>query len=130
MSARPHAPRAYAGTRAGGDRGGAIVEYVAVFPIALVVILLCFEALMSGLMVERVENAARTGARTASRQQDAGACHAAAIDAMPGWINKKEADGGWRGDGLYCHVRAKIPVLWPGAPLDFTIDRTVHMPVG
>jgi TadE-like protein len=124
-------PRPMTSRRPGrGDGGVAITEYVAVFPVALVVILLAFEGLMSGMTVERVENAARTGARVASQQQNAAACHDSALGVMPGWINHKEVDGGWQGDGLYCHVRVKVPVLWPGAPLDFTIDRTVHMPVG
>jgi hypothetical protein len=112
------------------DLGAAITEYIAVFPVALVVILLAFEGLMSGMTVERVENAARTGARVAGQRQNAEACRGSALGVMPGWINQKEVDGGWQDDGVYCHVRVKIPVLWPGAPLDFTIDRTVHMPVG
>jgi hypothetical protein len=112
------------------DRGAAITEYVAVFPVALVVILLAFEGLMSGMTVERVENAARTGARVAGQRQNADACRSSALSVMPGWINHKKVVGGWQGDGVYCHVRVDIPVLWPGAPLDFTIDRTVHMPVG
>ncbi|MDN3356896.1 TadE family protein [Actinomadura sp. DC4] len=112
------------------DRGAAITEYIAVFPVALAVILFAFEGLMSGMTVERVENAARTGARVASQRQDAGACRGSALGVMPGWINRRKVVGGWRDDGVYCHVRADIPVLWPGAPLDFTIDRTVHMPVG
>jgi hypothetical protein len=49
---------------------------------------------------------------------------------MPGWLNNRVADGGPSGDGLYCHVRAKVPLLWPGVPLDFTVDRTVRMPMG
>lgn len=116
--------------RTRSDGGAAITEYVAVFPVAMVVILLAFEGLMSGMTVERVENAARTGARVASQQQNSGACGGAAGEAMPTWINHRQINGGWQDDGLFCHVRAEIPLLWPGAPLDFTIDRTVHMPVG
>jgi hypothetical protein len=31
---------------------------------------------------------------------------------------------------VYCHVRAKVPLLWKGVPLDFTVNRTVTMPLG
>jgi TadE-like protein len=118
------------GHAAHGDSGAAITEFVAILPIVLVIILVAFEALMASTTVERVENAARTGARLASQRQDAGTCAGSALDAMPGWLDHHEADGGWQGRGLYCHVRAEIPVLFPGAHLDFTIDRTVRMPVG
>lgn len=113
-----------------GDGGVVLTEYAAVFPVALIVILIAFEALMAGMSVERLDNAARTGARVASQRQNAGECTRVALGAMPRWINDRQVDGGWRDDGLYCHVRAKIPLLWPGAPLDVTVDRTVHMPVG
>jgi hypothetical protein len=116
--------------RASGDSGAAITEFVAILPIVLVIILVAFEALMAGTTVERVENAARTGARLASQQQDAGTCAGSAQDAMPGWLDHRSVDGGWEGRGIYCHVRAEVPVLFPGAHLDFTIDRTVRMPVG
>jgi hypothetical protein len=121
-----HGPR----RRGQGDDGAAIIEFIAILPIALVIILVAFEALMAGTTVERVENAARTGARLASQQQDAGTCAGSALDAMPGWLDNHHVDGGWDGRGVYCHVRAEVPVLFPGAHLDFTIDRTVRMPVG
>jgi hypothetical protein len=124
MSTRVSRLRAY------GDRGGALTEFVAILPIGLVIILVAFEALMAGTTVERVENAARTGARLASQQQDPGTCADHALASMPGWLDNRSADGGQEGRGLYCHVRAEVPVLFPGAHLDFTIDRTVHMPVG
>jgi len=49
-------------TQAGpNDHGGVVAEYAAIFPVVLVVILICFEALMAATTVERIENAARTG---------------------------------------------------------------------
>jgi hypothetical protein len=116
--------------RANGDTGAAITEFVAILPIVLVIILIAFEALMAGTTVERVENAARTGARLASQEQDAGICSGSALDALPTWLDDHHVDGGWDGRGVYCHVSAEVPVLFPGAHLDFTIDRTVRMPVG
>ncbi|WP_433171279.1 TadE/TadG family type IV pilus assembly protein [Actinoallomurus sp. CA-150999] len=116
--------------RGTGDGGAAITEFVAILPIGLVIILVAFEALLAETTVERVENAARTGARLASQEQNAGTCADSAMNAAPSWLDRIQADGGWRGNGLYCHVRAEVPVLFPGAHLDFTIDRTVQMPVG
>jgi TadE-like protein len=117
-------------TAAPSDRGGVIAEYAAIFPIVLIVILICFEALMAAVTVERVENAARTGARVASQQRNAGACRGAALDAMPRWINDRSVDAGRSFDSFSCHVRAEVPLLWPGAPITITVDRTVRMPVG
>lgn len=118
------------GRPVGRDRGVSAVEYAATFPLVVCTILLAFEALMAAVTVERVENAARTGARTAGQDQRAAACRTAALEAMPGWLNDKTVSGGPAGDGVFCRVRAHVPVLWPGVPLDFTVDRTVTMPLG
>jgi Flp pilus assembly protein TadG len=113
------------------DHGGAAIEFSAVLPSALIIIFLAFQALMASTTVERVENAARTGARAASQAHDAGVCGSAATGAMPSWLNDRSVDSGSSGnDGVYCHVRAKVPLVWPGVPLDFTVNRTVHMPMG
>ncbi len=130
MSTNSRGLRRHGRRRARGDDGAAITEFIAILPIGLVIILVAFEALMAGTTVERVENAARTGARMASQAQNSGLCTGSAQEAMPGWLDHREVDGGWEGQGLFCHVRAEVPVLFPGAHLDFTIDRTVHMPVG
>jgi Flp pilus assembly protein TadG len=120
-------------TRAAGrrDRGNVMVEFGAILPIALFIILICFEALMVSLTVERVENAARTGARVASTERRANACRGAAMGAMPSWLNDKRVSyGGSSFTGYQCTVRADVPLLWPRIPLDVTVERTVHMPVG
>lgn len=113
------------------DHGGVTLEFGAVLPTALFIIFVAFQALMASTTVERVENAARTGAREASKMHDPGVCTGAAMGAMPSWLNDRSADSGASGnDGVYCHVRAKVPLLWPGIPLEFTVNRTVHMPMG
>jgi hypothetical protein len=113
------------------DRGGVLVEFAGVFPVALVVILICTETLLVATTVERVENATRTGARVASQQRNAEAGRAAALEAMPGWLSEHTVDGGRTRDGGFsCRVRAKVPLLWPGAPLNLTVERTVQMPAG
>jgi Flp pilus assembly protein TadG len=113
------------------DHGAVLVEFAGIFPVALVVILISVEALLAGTSVERVENATRTGARVASQQHSVAAGRAAALDAMPGWLGRRSVDGRRTADGGFSlHVRAKVPLLWPGAPLNVTVDRTVHMPAG
>lgn len=113
------------------DGGSAILEYVGMLPAVLFILLVCFEALMVARTVERIENAARTGARVASQQRDAGACRGAAMGALPSWLNDKSVSGnGSQFTGYSCRVRAKVPVVWRSIPLDVTVERTVHMPVG
>ncbi|QKW34162.1 pilus assembly protein [Actinomadura sp. NAK00032] len=113
------------------DRGTASVEFAALLPIVLGVVLVCFGALTASTTVERVENAARTGAREAAMRQDPAACVPAAAAALPAWLNDRTVRGGEAGgDGVSCTVRAKVPLLWRGVPLDFTVTRTATMPNG
>ncbi|MFA1545105.1 TadE family protein [Actinomadura chokoriensis] len=129
--------RSRAGHRAGrpaADAGAAAVEFAAVLPLVLMIIFLAFQAYMASTTVERVENAARTGAREASKRMDAGACQRWAQNAMPSWLNDYSIQGGPTtvngGDAVYCRVRAQVPVIWKGIPLDFGVTRTVTMPLG
>lgn len=118
------------------DQGVVLVEYAAAFPVVAAIILLCFEWMTVSTTVERVDNAARTGARTAAQDQDVRSCPLAAERALPGWLNGSAVDGtptppdGSGTPGVTCRVRAKVPVLFPGVPLDFTVDRAVSMPMG
>ncbi|GAA0964211.1 TadE/TadG family type IV pilus assembly protein [Actinocorallia libanotica] len=112
------------------DRGAAAVEYAAMFPLATLLILFLFEALMTSLSVERVENAVRTGARTASQNHAVGACVPAAHAAMPGWLNDKVVTAAATDGGVKCSVQADVPLLWPGVPFEFTVQRSVTMPMG
>lgn len=123
-------------TRSLDDRGTALVEFAGAFPVAAAIILLCFEWMTASTAVERVDNAARTGARAAAQNQSVASCRPAAERALPTWLNGSVIDGtatppdGSKVPGVVCRVRAKIPVLWPGLPLDFTVDRAVSMPMG
>ncbi|SEG43629.1 TadE-like protein [Thermomonospora echinospora] len=116
--------------RRGGEEGTASVELAAMLPTVVMIMLFSFEALMAAWTIERVENAARTGARLAGQSQDSGACVPGAQAAMPGWLNDYSASGTPSGNGVQCRVRATVPVLFPGVPLDFTVERTVTMPQG
>jgi Flp pilus assembly protein TadG len=119
---------------AGDDRGGVAIEFAGIIPFALLVILLSFQAYVSSTTVERVENIARTGAREASQRYDPGQCRRHALNAMPAWLNEYQIEGGATRvggeDAVYCRVRAKLPLLWKGVPLDYTVTRTVTMPLG
>lgn len=120
-----------AGARARApDRGAAAIEYAALLPVVIVLLLLAFQAYTASTTVERIENAARTGARVAGQHYDPERCPAAALASMPSWLNDHQVDGGRTGGGVYCHVRAKLPLLWKGVPLDITVNRTVTMPLG
>ncbi|GAA2723405.1 TadE/TadG family type IV pilus assembly protein [Actinocorallia aurantiaca] len=112
------------------DRGAAAVEYAGMFPITALLLLTLFEALMASLSVERVENAVRTGARTASQTHTVAACVPAAHGAMPDWLNGKVVTAAAADGGVECSVKAEVPLLWPGVPLEFTVERTVTMPMG
>ncbi|POM25062.1 TadE-like protein [Actinomadura rubteroloni] len=116
------------------DAGAVATEFAGVFPIALVMILVAFQAYMASTTVERVENAARTGAREASKEMNPGRCAEFARAALPDWLNEHAVSaaattaGGT--DAVSCTVRAQVPLLWKGVPLDFGVTRTVTMPLG
>lgn len=127
-----------------GDEGQAAVQFAGMLPIVLLAILLCFKVYVTIATVEKIDNAARTGAREASQAHQPAVCPTAAMKTLPRWLTKLENPGDHlpadrkarvrataSGDdirGISCRVEAKVPVLWPAVPLDFTVDRTVHMP--
>jgi hypothetical protein len=117
------------------ERGSVTVELGGIFPLIGIIILMCFDALLVATTVERVENAARTGARAASQAQDLSpaTCMSRAGEAMPSWINgTPEITGRPVGvSGVSCRVKAKIPLIWKNVPyLEIEIDRNVSMPMG
>jgi Flp pilus assembly protein TadG len=116
------------------DSGAVALEYAATIPLAFFVIFLSFQAYISFTTVSRVENIARTGAREASQDYEPAACVRYANSVRPTWLNDYKIEGGKTevadGDAVYCHVEAKLPLLWKGIPLDYTVNRTVTMPLG
>lgn len=68
------------------ERGQVTLEFVGIFPLVLIVILICLQAFVTVVAYERVHNAARTGARTASMGRDG---TNAAWGALPGWLIKE-----------------------------------------
>jgi Flp pilus assembly protein TadG len=112
------------------DHGTASVEFLSMVPLVLVMMGLALELVASFLAIERVENAARTGARVAS-MSDPTAGRQAAEAALPGWLNDQSVTVAPAGQGtVECTIRAKVPLLWKGIPFDVTVVRRVEMPVG
>ncbi|MBB6399785.1 Flp pilus assembly protein TadG [Actinomadura coerulea] len=116
------------------DAGAAAVEFAGVLPVALLVVFVAFQAYISFTTVSRVENIARTGAREAAQHYDPSRCVEYANRVRPYWLNDYKIDGGRTevagADAVYCHVEARLPVLFKGVPLDYTVNRTVTMPLG
>ncbi|WP_018655768.1 TadE/TadG family type IV pilus assembly protein [Actinomadura flavalba] len=117
------------------DRGAAAIEFAAILPTALLVILVCYQAYVASTTVERVENAARSGARVASQRYDPALCRPYAERALPKeWLTAYRVEGGATtvgGDAaVSCRVEAKLPLLFKGLPVDFTVRRTVTMALG
>src|SRR5262245_52756434 len=102
------------------DRGSMLMEFAGILPLILIVVLLCFEALVVATTVERVENAARTGAREASKSQIPAKCVLEAKRAMPTWINgpaRVDFQTIGNNNGVACHVNAKVPVFFKNVHL-------------
>lgn len=122
------------GSRRRGDAGAVALEFAGSVPIAFLVIFLSFQAYISFTTVSRVENIARTGAREASQRYEPGLCAEYANGVRPAWLNDYKIEGGTTTvdgtDAVYCHVEAKLPLLFKGVPLDYTVKRTVTMPLG
>ena len=130
--------------RVRGDRGQAGVQYIGLLPLLVIVVAVCIKIYIMINTVEQIDNAARTGARTASINHSPAQCPTAALDALPTWLKAppesddrlEDGSGQWAratvsGSGLdtiSCRVEARVPVLWQGVPFDLTVNRTVHMP--
>ncbi|TDC80845.1 hypothetical protein [Actinomadura sp. 7K507] len=121
------------------DEGSAAVEFMAWIGFVLATLFCAYEAYTAFATVEQVENATRTGARTASMQGVAlhepttkiGPGTRAASAALPEVITDREITvEALAGDTVRCTVRAKVPLIANGLPLNITVLRRVEMPVG
>jgi hypothetical protein len=94
-----------------GDRGQVAAELVAVVPILACVVLLLAQAVVAGYALWSAGNAARAGARAAHVGGDP---RAAALSALPGWLERKaEVDAS---GSLEVEVEVEAPALLPGLP--------------
>ena len=114
--------------RRDSDRGGPLLEFAAIFPILLMVAVIAIEAFLAFVAVERLESAARAGARVAGAQQLPGA-EAAAREALPVWLDDATVTSGANdSDGFYVEVSHPLPIVFSSAGLNVTLTRRVDMP--
>ncbi len=98
------------------------------FPILLMVCVLAIEAFLAFVAVERLESAARAGARVAGSEQLAGA-ETVAREALPPWLDDATITSGVNdSDGYYVEVSHPIPIVFSSVGLDLTLTRRVDMP--
>lgn len=114
--------------RRDGDRGGPLLEFAAVFPILLLVAVIAIEAFLAFVAVERLESAARAGARVAGAEQLEGA-EAAARASLPPWLDGATVTSGVNEhEGFYVEVSHPLPIVFSASGLDLTLTRRVEMP--
>ncbi|MCY9782501.1 pilus assembly protein [Nocardiopsis sp. EMB25] len=114
--------------RRDSDRGGPLLEFAAMFPILLMVCVLAIEVFLAFVAVERLESAARAGARVAGTEQLDGA-ETAAREALPTWLDGATVTSGVNeSDGYYVEVSHPIPIVFSSVGLDLTLSRRVDMP--
>ncbi|MFI6575055.1 TadE/TadG family type IV pilus assembly protein [Nocardiopsis sp. NPDC050513] len=110
------------------DRGGPLLEFAAMFPILLLVCVMAIEAFLAFVAVERLESAARAGARVAGAEQLAGA-EQAARSALPTWLDDATITSGTNdSDGYYVEVSHPVPIVFSSVGFDLMLTRRVDMP--
>ncbi len=108
--------------RGAAQRGQASVEFVAMLPVAVVVMLTALQFLAAGATRELAGHAAGAGAVALLQRADA---RDAARDAVPGWSTSRMAITVRGGDVT---VRMRPPTLVPG--LARLLESTVHARAG
>ncbi|WP_433698099.1 TadE/TadG family type IV pilus assembly protein [Nocardiopsis sp. CA-288880] len=110
------------------DRGGPLLEFAAFFPILLLTAVVAIEAFLAFVAAERLESAARAGARVAGAEQLPGA-EAAALEALPSWLDDATVTSGTNdSEGFYVEVSHPLPIVFSSSGLDLTLTRRVDMP--
>lgn len=122
-------PPSRSANRTRGDRGSQTLEYAAFFPLLLLVVVIVFEAFAVFTALERMESAARAGARLASTEGTAAASYTA-TQSLPSWLQSRGAavsvvatDGGYYGE-----VTATMPLVFRNSGMEFDLTRRVDMP--
>ncbi|WP_017606776.1 TadE/TadG family type IV pilus assembly protein [Nocardiopsis alkaliphila] len=124
---RTSRPRPPLRSRRDADRGGPILEFAAVLPLLLLTVVVAFEAFMAFVAIERLESAARAGARVAGSQRLEGA-EAAARQALPAWLEDATITSGTNDSaGFYVEVSHSLPIVF-SVDLNVTLTRRVDMP--
>ncbi|GAA1081284.1 TadE/TadG family type IV pilus assembly protein [Nocardiopsis metallicus] len=110
------------------DRGGPILEFAVVLPILLLTVVVSIEAFLAFVAIERIESAARAGARVAGSEQLEGA-ERAARTALPSWLENADVTSGANdSDGYYVEVSHPMPIVFSSVDLNLTLTRRVDMP--
>ncbi|GAA1466405.1 pilus assembly protein [Nocardiopsis exhalans] len=114
--------------RRNSDRGGPILEFAAVLPVLLLTVVVSIEAFLAFVAIERIESAARAGARVAGSEQLEGA-ERAARTALPSWLENADVTSGANdSDGYYVEVSHPMPIVFSSVDLNLTLTRRVDMP--
>ncbi|KOX24334.1 pilus assembly protein TadE [Nocardiopsis sp. NRRL B-16309] len=112
----------------GADRGGPLLEFAAIFPILLITAVVAVEAFLAFVAAERLESAARAGARVAGTQELGGA-EAEARAALPTWLDDATVTAAANDSaGFYVEVSHPLPIVFSAAGFDLTLTRRVDMP--
>lgn len=115
-------------TRRSRDRGAQMVEFAVYFPVLLLVVILAMEVFASFSAMERIESAARAGARVGG-QGGFDTADSTARQALPDWLDDADIRSGANGDGgVYTEVSVNAPIMWKNAPFDIELKRRVEMP--
>ncbi|RKS10296.1 TadE-like protein [Nocardiopsis sp. Huas11] len=110
------------------DRGGPLLEFAAIFPILLITAVVAVEAFLAFVAAERLESAARAGARVAGSQELGGA-EAEARAALPVWLDDATVTASANDhDGFYVEVSHPLPIVFSASGFDLTLTRRVDMP--
>lgn len=116
------------GPRRASDRGGPILEFAAILPILLFTAVVAIEVFLAFVAIERIESAARAGARAAGTEQLEGA-ESAARSALPSWLDDAAITSGANdSDGYYVEVSHPLPIVFSSVDLNLTLTRRVDMP--
>lgn len=100
------------------QRGSQTVEFVALFPLLLVAILLVWQFTLGAFVLVVAEGAARDGARAAAAGDDG---YGAARRAAAGFNPSIEISDGW--DAVEARVTIEVPLV----PLEFLKDQHVYV---
>ncbi len=92
-----------------GARGQATIEFLAMIPILMLVLIGAFQLFLLGFTMNETSNAARAAARAGSVGKD---YYAAGKDSLESWLQKDLAS--IKQDRTTYTVRVYVPVIFPG----------------
>ncbi|MPY80345.1 MAG: hypothetical protein GEV04_18175 [Actinophytocola sp.] len=111
-----------------GIRGQVTIETIAYLPLLFAIFFTIVEVFAYFMTVEQVDSAARAAARV---QSQGGNGYQAARSALPESVRRQGAtvDVSTQGRPVTATVTGNVPIIISG-PIDWTVTRTVTMPIG